>query len=68
VRCEPCVAHYARKAVELGTSKEEMAEMMAVAATMGGCVGETWAMKAFEATRKADSADHLLEQACCSSP
>lgn len=63
VRCEPCVAHYARKAVELGASREELAEMLAVAATMGGCVGETWALKAFAAAR-ADKADGD-EESCC---
>lgn len=64
-RCEPCVAHYARKAVELGASKEELAEMLAVASTMGGCVGETWALKAFAAVR-ASGASTTDAQACCS--
>lgn len=63
-RCEPCVAHYARKAVELGASKEELAEMLVIASTMGGCVGETWALKAFTVARVAkDSSGD--EQACC---
>ena len=28
VRCEPCLAHYARKAIELGASRDELAEML----------------------------------------
>lgn len=63
VRCEPCVVHYARKAVELGASREELAEMLAVASTMGGCVGETWALKAFAAARADDDSDS--DGACC---
>ena len=64
VRCEPCVVHYAHKAVELGASKEELAEMLAVASTMGGCVGETWALKALAATRAAERAGDG-QAACC---
>lgn len=64
-RCEPCVAHYARKAVELGASKEELSEMLAVASVMGGCVGETWALKAFAATRTAQEDGGSNEEACC---
>jgi len=67
VRCEPCLAHYARKAVELGASKDELAEMLAIASVMGGCVGETWALKAFAAVNAGDATsragDH--DSACC---
>lgn len=63
-RCEPCVVHYARKAAELGTSKEELAEMLAVASTMGGCVGETWALKAFAAAREAQASGGS-DATCC---
>ncbi len=48
-RCEPCLKYYAAKAVELGATREELGEMLAVASTMGGCVGEMWAVKAFAA-------------------
>lgn len=48
-RCEPCVKYYALKSRELGVSEAEMGEMCAVASTMGGCVGETWALKAYAA-------------------
>lgn len=68
MRCEPCVAHYARKAVELGASREELAEMLAIASTMGGCVGETWALKAFAAVRGTAPSDDQREEACCTSP
>lgn len=64
-RCEPCLTHYARKAVELGASKEALAEMLAVASTMGGCVGETWALKAFAAVRAATADGDDDETRCC---
>ena len=67
VRCEPSVAHYARKAVELGASREELAEMLAIAPTMGGCVGETWALKAFAAVRGVAPSNDQLEETCCAS-
>jgi AhpD family alkylhydroperoxidase len=63
-RCEPCVTHYARKAVELGASREELAEMLAIASTMGGCVGETWALKAFAAARET-AGESGSDEACC---
>ena len=67
VRCEPCLAHYARKAIELGASRDELAEMLAIASVMGGCVGETWALKAFAAVKPGATGtvvgDH--DPACC---
>lgn len=59
-RCEPCIRFYMQKARELGATREEIGEMLAVASTMGGCVGETWAVKAYSAVR-----DKLPEAACC---
>lgn len=48
-RCEPCVNYYAREAVNRGVTESEFAEFLAVATAMGGCVGETWAVKAYRA-------------------
>lgn len=48
-RCEPCVRFYAQEASKRGASEEEVAEICGVAIAMGGCVGETWALKAFHA-------------------
>lgn len=59
-RCEPCIQFYMQKAHELGASREEIGEMLAVASTMGGCVGETWAAKAFSALPGTSQDD-----ACC---
>lgn len=59
-RCEPCVKYYAQKAVEHGATREELGEMLAVASTMGGCVGETWAVKAFAAALDDDA-----DPECC---
>lgn len=46
-RCEPCIAHYARQARAAGATEAEAGEFLALAGTLGGCVGETWARKAF---------------------
>ena len=51
-RCEPCVKYYAREACQRGVTDKEFAEFMAVATGMGGCVGETWAIKAFKAFKE----------------
>ena len=59
-RCEPCIRFYMQKARELGATREEIGEMLAVASTMGGCVGETWAVKAYSTVR-----EDLPEAACC---
>lgn len=48
-RCEPCSKYYVQQAVRLGATEGELGEFLAVAAVMGGCVGEMWALKAFEA-------------------
>lgn len=48
-RCEPCIAYYVQQATNRGASEAEVGEMLAVASTMGGCVGEMWALKAWKA-------------------
>jgi len=48
-KCEPCIKFYVMKAKEFGVSKEELGEYLSIASTMGGCVGEMWALKAFTA-------------------
>lgn len=48
-RCEPCVRYYAYKAREQGATEEEVGEILALASTLGGCVGEMWAVKAYAA-------------------
>lgn len=48
-RCEPCIKYYAGKAKALGATDEEVGEFLAIASTMGGCVGEMWALKAYAA-------------------
>lgn len=59
-RCEPCARFYVQKAQKLGATRAEIAEMLAIASVMGGCVGETWAAKAGAAVRE-DSP----ESDCC---
>ncbi|MGE4233109.1 MAG: carboxymuconolactone decarboxylase family protein [Bacteriovoracia bacterium] len=48
-RCEPCIRYYVSQAIERGTNEAELGEFLAVASTMGGCVGEMWALKAYKA-------------------
>lgn len=55
-RCEPCLKFYTLKAKELGATEEEVGEFFAIASTMGGCVGETWAVKAFAAFKSGGDA------------
>lgn len=60
-RCEPCVKYYALKSREMGVTEEEIGEIGALASTMGGCVGETWGLKAYAAFKEASPAD----EECC---
>lgn len=59
-RCEPCIQFYMRKARTLGATRAEAGEILAIASTMGGCVGETWALKAFAAFTQDEESS-----ACC---
>lgn len=66
-RCEPCIRWYVQQAVKRGVSEQELGEYLAVASTMGGCVGEMWALKAFEAFKHPASKDTPTDQdtGCC---
>lgn len=68
-KCEPCIRFYIQQAMKAGASEEELGEFLAVAATMGGCVGEMWALKAYKAYTDFISGKGGQEQpaaACCS--
>lgn len=60
-RCEPCMAFYAQKAKEFGVTESEFAEFVAIATGMGGCVGETWALKAFAIFQAIDANNSVSE-------
>lgn len=60
-KCEPCLKFYVLKAKELGATESEMSEILDVACTMGGCVGEMWSLKALEAYKS----DEAPAQVCC---
>ncbi len=60
-RCEPCLKFYILKARELGATEKEVGEFLAIASTMGGCVGEMWALKAYQAFRE----DGFPTENCC---
>ena len=61
-RCEPCLKFYVRRARELGATDAEVGEMLAIAVAMGGCVGEMWALKAFQA---ASGQSETEGESCC---
>ena len=63
-RCEPCIRFYVTKARELGASEAELGEFLAVASTMGGCVGEMWSLKAFRAFKN-ETGEEAAEDHCC---
>ncbi|WP_266170114.1 carboxymuconolactone decarboxylase family protein [Dyella subtropica] len=67
-RCEPCIAFYVQQAVTRGATEEELGEVLAIAATMGGCVGEMWALKAYKAYKDftGGEAAPQTEPSCCS--
>lgn len=60
-RCEPCLKYYILKAKELGATESETTEMLSIASAMGGCVGEMWALKAYQAYKEDGNAD----EGCC---
>lgn len=60
-RCEPCLNYYALQAKSFGATEAELGEILAVVVTMGGCVGEMWALKAY----KAFIDDTHSAHACC---
>ena len=65
-RCEPCFKFYVQQAVKFGATQEEVGEVLAVASTMGGCVGEMWALKAFKAYKEvAGGQANAEEPTCC---
>ena len=71
-RCEPCFKFYVQEAVRLGAGQAELGEFLAVASTMGGCVGEMWALKAFKAYKDLANGEPATstateEPGCCSS-
>jgi AhpD family alkylhydroperoxidase len=63
-RCEPCFKYYVVQAKEKGVTEEELGEFLAVASTMGGCVGEMWALKAY-AAYKLDGGSPSESPTCC---
>lgn len=66
-RCEPCFRFYVQQAVKLRATEQELGEMLSIASTMGGCVGEMWALKAFKAYRDFANSDAgpEPEPSCC---
>jgi alkylhydroperoxidase/carboxymuconolactone decarboxylase family protein YurZ len=59
---------YVQQAVTLGATETELGEALAVASTMGGCVGEMWALKAYKAYKDFIGGQTVMqaEPSCCS--
>lgn len=66
-RCEPCIVYYVQQAATRGATEAEVGEVLAVASTMGGCVGEMWALKAYKAYKEFSAGGVALqgEPSCC---
>lgn len=62
MRCEPCLTYYMLKAKELGITEAEVGEILAIGSTMGGCIGETWVLKAYKAFKEDNTSS--VECAC----
>ncbi|PIP95769.1 MAG: hypothetical protein COW00_08260 [Bdellovibrio sp. CG12_big_fil_rev_8_21_14_0_65_39_13] len=66
-KCEPCFKFYVQKAKEADISEQEFGEFMAIASTMGGCVGEMWALKAYKVFKDQDEESaNKKDPSCCS--
>ncbi len=67
LRCEPCIEAYVKMACDKGVSQEEFIEFLEVAMTMQGCLGEEWALKAYEAYKGHVTGQKVIDTAgCCS--
>ena len=65
-RCEPCFKFYIYQAKKAGATETEVAEFLAIASTMGGCVGEMWALKAYKAFKDVDDSSEIQNpEHCC---
>lgn len=65
-RCEPCFKYYIQQAIKSGATETELGEFLAIASTMGGCVGEMWALKAYKAFKDiGESSDSESSPHCC---
>lgn len=66
-RCEPCIAFYVQQAVTRGATEAELGDVLAIASTMGGCVGEMWALKAYKAYKDFTRGETttVAEPSCC---
>ncbi len=65
-RCEPCFKYYIQQAIKQGATEAELGEFLAVASAMGGCVGEMWALKAYEAFKVGGDPNSASDEHCCS--
>ncbi|UCC41437.1 MAG: carboxymuconolactone decarboxylase family protein [Candidatus Aminicenantes bacterium] len=66
-KCEPCLRAYTKMAFQDGATQDELVEFLNVAITEGGCPGETWALKAFQAYKELEQGKEIKEELCCKS-
>lgn len=66
-RCEPCFKYYVQQAIKNKVTETELGEFLSIASTMGGCVGEMWALKAYKAFKDVkELPDSESPAHCCS--
>jgi len=61
---EPCLRAYTRMAYQAGVTQGELVEFLNVVITEGGCLGETWALKAFETYSNLQAGKEVKEDLC----
>ncbi len=64
-KCEPCIRGYTKMAFQRGVTQDELIEFLNVAITEGGCPGEAWALKAFQAYKELERGKEVEEELCC---
>ncbi|TET70643.1 MAG: carboxymuconolactone decarboxylase family protein [Candidatus Aminicenantes bacterium] len=63
-KCEPCLRAYTKMAFQAGATLDELVEFLNVAITEGGCLGKTWALKAFETYKNLQTGQEVKEELC----
>ncbi len=64
-KCEPCIKAYTKMAFHSGVNQDELIEFLNVAITEGGCPGEQWALKAYQAYKDLLQGKEIEEAVCC---
>jgi len=63
-KCEPCIKSYVNKAKAANVSDDELKELLEVATTFSGCVGEQWAIKAWNYWNNDEKRNENIDECC----